>query len=165
MKRWKRSMAVAMAALLFGSTTALSAVEAGAALKEVQRVNVEQGFLRGTVVDSAGKALAKAVVDIRDPRKEVLSLGVTKADGSFSIAAVPDGEYLLTVNGEFTCSLQVAKDAEAHSVALVVPSRAAYSAGADEGGESMAPLIIGGVMVGTAALALILLSNSGDDCP
>lgn len=165
MKRLQKSVAAAMASLLFMSTTALTAVEAGAALKEVKQVTVQQGLLRGVVVNCEGKALVKAVVDVRDAKRDVLSLGVTKADGSFSLAAVPDGEYLLSVNGEFTYSLRVAKDAPAQNITLVLPAPAAYSAGADGAESSGAGLIIGGVVVGSAALALAIVSNSGDDCP
>jgi Carboxypeptidase regulatory-like domain len=161
MKRWEKAAAVAMAALLFVSTTVFTAMEAGAALKEVKQVVIQQGALRGVVVNSQGKGLVKAVVDVRDSKGDVAALGITKADGSFSLAAVPEGEYLLTVNGEFTYSLHVAKDVEAKYLSLAVPSQVAYSAGVE--GESLTPaqlVLLGGGFLGVA----LILSDSNEDC-
>jgi hypothetical protein len=163
MKRWQKVIAASMASLVFVSTTALTAVEAGAALKEVKQLTVQQGPLRGAVVNSEGKGLAKAVVDVRDSKGEIVGGGVTKADGSFCLASIPAGEYVLSVNGDFTYALHIAKDAEAKSVALVVPSQAPYSAGQEEvGGIPTAALVAGGVAL--VGVAVVLLSDSDDDC-
>lgn len=159
-RKW---VAAGMASLFFMSTTALTAVEAGAALKEIKRITVKQGLLRGIVVNAEGKSLVKAVIDVRDSKGDVVSLGITKNDGSFSLASVPDGEYLLSVNGEFTYSLQVAKDAGEQTISLVVPAHA-YSAGAIGDSLTRTQLIVGGVVTGGLLLGLAIASNSNDDC-
>ena len=163
MKRWKKVIAASMASLVFLSTTALTAVEAGAALKEVRQFTVQQGPLRGSVVNSEGKGLVKAVVDVRDSKGEIAGVGFTKTDGSFCLASLPAGEYVLSVNGEFTFALQVAKDAEAKSISLVVPSQAPYSAGADDDDNKKALYIIGGAAV-TVGVIAALVNNNKDDC-
>ena len=164
MVRWKKAAAAAMASFLFLSTTAFTAVEAGAALKATRQLTVQQGPVRGVVLTGEGKGLGKAVVDVRDSRGEVLGAGITKADGSFCLAAVPAGEYVLSVNGELTYALHVAKDAEAGSVSVVVPSQARYSAGQEEVADSTTTaLIAGGVALGVVGLAVVL-SDSDDDC-
>jgi hypothetical protein len=166
MKRRQKGVAAAMASLLFLSTTALTAIEAGAALKEVKQIAVQQGPLRGIVVNSEGKGLVKAVIDIRDSKGEVVSLGITKTDGSFCLASVPEGDYRLSVNGEFAYSIQVNKEAAGKSISLVVPSQSSYSAGQTEvaatAGISTEVLVAGAVVL--TGTAVVLVANSDEDC-
>ncbi|HWR97015.1 MAG TPA: carboxypeptidase-like regulatory domain-containing protein [Candidatus Methanoperedens sp.] len=164
MNRWEKAMAVAMASFLLLSTTAFAAIESGAALRDARLLTIQPGPVRGVVHSGEGKGLGRAVVDVRDARGEVLGAAVTKADGSFCLAAIPAGEFTLAVNGDATFALHVAKGAAANSVTLVVPSPARYSAGQEESVESgTTGLIASGLALGVLGLAVVL-SDSSNDC-
>ncbi len=125
---------------------------------ELGQQTVKPGDLSGIVSDSTGRKLAGKQVRIIDPNGKVVGSAVSDKYGIYRISGVPEGNYILEIDGETAVTLMVSKEATLSMLMFVLPTESA----------GLSPLhwtliVIGGavIVVGVPVVALASHGSSG----
>ena len=144
-------LAVALIAYpLIGTDTARGAE------KVIPMVTVKVGVLKGTLLDSVGKPVEKATIEVLGKDGKAAATAVTGKDGTFATKALAAGDYALKVGTHNPLTLKVAEEGDLSRLLIIIPAKAQYSAGAMTLVQQTW-VVVGAVVVATAVgLPLVL---------
>ncbi len=119
---------------------------------------LKAGLLKGTIVDTADRAIAKLPMELLDSDGSTVSKIVTDKSGRFSMSDVAEGGYTLSLGDDYSLKLALKNEAEASEMKVVVPE----SGGIDPAtGFTVTHVFVGGLIVAIVVGVGIAVSDSG----
>lgn len=165
MARMPRSVISAALALgllaypVIGGYTALGAEKAS------PTAAVKVGEVKGTLLDSSGKVVERAIIRVTAANGTPVAVALTGKDGKFTLGTLPAGDYALAIDEGRPLTIKVTENAALSSLVIAIPSRPTYSAGAaGPAGLTQTQwiwVVAGGVAIATGAGAAIAASSGG----
>ena len=118
---------------------------------------MKPGMLKGTVVNTADRAVAELPMELLD--KDGSTVGKVKTDksGRFSISDVDEGGYTLSLGDDYSLKLALTSDAEASEMKVVVPEDDNID---PVGGFTITHVLVGGIIVAVVVGVGIAVSDS-----
>jgi len=114
---------------------------------------LKAGSVKGTIVDTTGRGVAKLPMKLLDNDGAIVTKTVTDESGVFTMKDLDAGRYTLGVGKDYNLKLALKKKGETSDMKVVVPVEGSVAPAA---GFTMTHLLVGGigvVIIGGVAVA------------
>jgi hypothetical protein len=106
----------------------------------VRSVRVSPGSLKGRVLGSGTRTpVENQTITVRSAEGGEVSKVVTKADGTYEIPSLAEGDYVVSVGDNVRVDLSVAPDATINTLDIVMPPGTVVPPATPPGGSTLAP--------------------------